>query len=81
MKESVIYQEIEAQGIQKGRLEGKLEGEANLVLRQLNRRIGNLSTKLAKKIQGFSIEQLENLGEALLDFNSQEDLVNWLDSN
>jgi predicted transposase/invertase (TIGR01784 family) len=85
MKESVIYQEIEAQGIQKGKLQGKLEGkqegEANLVLRQLNRRIGNVSTKLAKKIQGFSIEQLENLGEALLDFNSQEDLVNWLDSN
>jgi predicted transposase YdaD len=70
MKESVIYQEIKNQG--------KIEGEALLILRQLNRRLGTVSTKLSQKIQSLSIEQLENLGEALLDFNCEDDLIQWL---
>ncbi|MEA5511920.1 DUF4351 domain-containing protein [Crocosphaera sp. UHCC 0190] len=69
MKESVIYQEIEDQGRQKG--------ETNLILRLLNRRIGEISPQLSQKIQSLSIEQLENLGEALLDFHSTEDLEQW----
>ncbi|GBF79319.1 Rpn family recombination-promoting nuclease/putative transposase [Aphanothece sacrum] len=73
MKESVIYQEIKAEG----REEGKQQGEANLVVRQLNRRIGQISPDLSKQIHRLSIEQLENLGEALLDFKSEEDLKQW----
>ncbi|MDJ0728775.1 MAG: Rpn family recombination-promoting nuclease/putative transposase [Crocosphaera sp.] len=69
MKESVIYQEINA--------EGRQQGEANLILRQLNRRIGEVSPQLCQKIQSLSIEQLENLGEALLDFKSIDDLEQW----
>jgi predicted transposase YdaD len=96
MKESVIYQEIkkegQLEGLQKGRIEGRLEGlkegkqegkqegEANLVLRLLKRRIGVVSAKLSGQIQNLSIEQLENLGEAILDFNSEEDLVRWLEN-
>jgi hypothetical protein len=30
------------------------------------------------RIKGLSIEQLENLGEALLDFSSVADLETWL---
>jgi predicted transposase YdaD len=70
MKESVIYQEIRAEGLQ--------EGEANLVLRQLNRRIGGISPELSAKIRSLSLEHLENLGEALLDFQSRQDLEQWL---
>lgn len=77
MKESVIYQEIEAQGKQKGRQE---EG-VNLILRQLNRRIGGISIQFSQRIQRLSVEQLENLGEALLDFSSAEDLEQWLKSS
>ncbi|MGK7940750.1 MAG: Rpn family recombination-promoting nuclease/putative transposase [Crocosphaera sp.] len=73
MKESVIYQEIKSEG----REEGRREGETNLLLRQLNRRIGDISSELSQKIQSLSIEQLENLGEALLDFQSKEDLEQW----
>lgn len=69
MKESVIYQEIEAQGKQKG--------EANLVIRQLKRRTGQIPADLLTEIRGLSIEQLENLGEALLDFHTEEDLQQW----
>jgi predicted transposase YdaD len=72
MKESVIYQEIKG--------EGRQEGEANLVLRQLNRRIGGISAELSANIQSLSLENLENLGEALLDFQSVEDLEQWLEN-
>ena len=72
MQESIIYQEIKAEGLQ--------EGEAKLVLRQLNRRIGSISSKLSRKIQSLSVEQLENLGEDLLDFESRQDLEQWLEN-
>jgi predicted transposase/invertase (TIGR01784 family) len=96
MKESVIYQKIkkegQLEGLQKGRQEGKQEGikegrqegikegEINLVLRLLKRRIGVVSAKLSQQIQNLSIDKLENLGEALLDFNSEDDLVRWLEN-
>ena len=70
MRESVIYQEIRA--------EGKQEGEASLVLRLLRKRFGQVAQDLEKRIEGLSIEELEDLGEALLDFATEADLVNWL---
>ncbi|REJ52100.1 MAG: DUF4351 domain-containing protein [Microcystis wesenbergii TW10] len=76
MKESVIYQEIWSEGLQ----EGRQEGEANLVLRQLNRRIGDISPELLPNIRSLDLEQLENLGEALLDFQSPQDLEQWLEN-
>ncbi|NCS79612.1 MAG: DUF4351 domain-containing protein, partial [Microcystis aeruginosa K13-07] len=84
MKESVIYQEIWSEGLQEGlqegRQEGRQEGEANLVLRQLNRRIGDISPELLPNIRSLDLEQLENLGEALLDFQSPQDLEQWLEN-
>lgn len=81
MKESVIYQEIIAKGLaegrEEGREEGRKEGESNLILKLLHRRIGLIRPDIAEKIRQLSIEQLENLGIALLDFNSEADLVNW----
>ena len=70
MKESVIYQEIIA--------EGRQEGEAFLVLRLLRKRIGQISLDLENRIQSLGVEELEDLGEALLDFESRDDLLAWL---
>ena len=58
----------------------KQEGEQRLIIRQLNRRIGEIESSLIQRVQTLSIEQLEELGEALLDFTSIEDLENWLQS-
>lgn len=66
LKQTKFYQEAFA------------EGEANLVLRLLHRRIGEIPQNVTERIRKLSAEQLEELGEALLDFESQEDLVNWL---
>ena len=58
----------------------KQEGEQRLIIRQLNRRIGEIESSLIQRVQTLSIEQLEELGEALLDFTSIGDLENWLQS-
>ncbi len=81
MQESVIYQDIIQRGEQIGEQRGKQKGEATLILRLLTRRFGETSTELEQKIQTLSTTQLEDLGEALLDFSSQNDLTTWLENN
>jgi predicted transposase YdaD len=61
-----------------GKEEGRQEGEASLVLRQLVRRFGEIPQNLAQHIRELPIDDVEALGEALLDFQSLSDLVNWL---
>jgi predicted transposase YdaD len=81
MRESVIYQDIVAQATAKGKAEGIQEGEASLVLRQLKRRIGEVDSELEVRIRSLSVAQLEDLGEALLEFASISDLLAWLESH
>jgi predicted transposase YdaD len=68
--QSRFYQEIIEQGLQ--------EGEANLVIRQLRRRLGELPESQCSQIKSFPVSQLESLGEALLDFQGIDDLDDWL---
>jgi predicted transposase/invertase (TIGR01784 family) len=85
VRESVIYQEIvekaTAKGKAEGRAEGIHEGEASLVVRQLRHRIGEVDSALEARVRSLSVEQLEALGEALLDFSSSNELVAWLSSH
>jgi predicted transposase YdaD len=75
LKETRVYREIKQEGREEGR-----EAEArSLVFRLLTRRVGELSQEVRSRIETLSLEQLENLGEALLDFNSMTDLQTWLD--
>jgi hypothetical protein len=82
MRLEPLYQrnreQAKEEGRQEGKQEGKQEGEKNLILRLLHRRIGEIDSLLIERITGLSIEQLENLGEALLDFSSVADLEGWL---
>jgi predicted transposase YdaD len=68
-------------GHQAGRQEGRQEGERLLILRQLVRRVGVLPAGVQLKVESLSLEQLETLGEALLDFTSMADLEGWLQSH
>ncbi|MBD0390047.1 MAG: DUF4351 domain-containing protein [Nostoc sp. C3-bin3] len=70
MRLEPLYQRDKEQAIQ--------SGEQRLVIRLLNRRIGEIDTLLVEQIKSLSLEQLENLGEALLDFSSVGDLETWL---
>lgn len=76
MRESVIYQEILAEGEQRGE-----QRERSLIIRQLTRRVGELPQEVRERIETLSIEQLENLGEALLDFQAIADLETWFSTS
>ena len=75
MRESVIYQEI----VQESEQRGELKQAQSLILRLLNRRVGNLSLELETQVKDLPLVRLEELGEALLDFSQMSDLVTWLD--
>jgi predicted transposase YdaD len=72
---------VERLGIEQGIEQGMQRGEATLVLRLLNRRLGQVTTSVEKQIRQLSVEQLEDLGEALLDFENEADLLHWLSQN
>jgi hypothetical protein len=48
-------------------------------VRQLNRRLGAVEPQSLDRIRDLSLPQLEELGEALLDFSQVSDLTAWLD--
>ena len=60
---------------------GQQEQAQTLVLRQLQKRMGELPEEIIEEIKTLSVEKLEELGEALLDFFDMEDLLRWLRAN
>jgi predicted transposase YdaD len=70
IKQTRVYQEAKQ--------EGRQEGEARLVLRLLSKRFGEIDDRRIQVINNLTLEQLDNLGEALLDFGELADLDNWL---
>ena len=69
------------EGRQEGEAQGRALGEANVTLRQLNRRCGPLSDATTARIQALPLQQLESLAEALLDFSGPTDLAAWLNGH
>ena len=87
MEESVTYQDIIQKGVQKGLQQGiqqgldrgKQEEAVLIVMRLLTLRLGLIDPVLQQRIEGLSITRLEELSEALLDFETATDLAVWLD--
>ena len=63
---------------EKGLVRGRKEEGATIVLRQLHRKFKQLSSEVEAQIQSLEVEQLEELSEALLEFESLDDLNAWL---
>ena len=94
-EETRVYREIKAeaeqkglaqgleQGLEQGRQEGRREGRqeeaADLILRILTKRFETLPDSVRNDVSALTVENLEALGEALLDFNSLSDLSYWLE--
>jgi predicted transposase YdaD len=76
LKETRVYREIK----EEGQLEGRQEEAANLVLRLLTKRFGELPGEKRSQISNLPLTVLEDLSEALLDFTSLADLQSWLES-
>ena len=71
--------EIVTSWMEKGMERGRETEAESLVIRLLKRRLGGeLAENLETQIHNLSLEQMEALGEALLDFQSEADLINWL---
>lgn len=60
---------------------GRNEGEKSLVVRMLTRKLGTLDPNSIDTINNLDLEAIESLGDALLDFNSIDDLTAWLDKS
>jgi predicted transposase/invertase (TIGR01784 family) len=84
MRESVIYQEIVEEGLreglQKGLQQGLQQEALTMVMRLLTRLLGKVDVRTRRRIEKLSLSQLEDLGEALLDFREKSDLTRWLNS-
>jgi hypothetical protein len=80
MRLAPLYQQDRELAKQEGLQEG-LQKEKRLIIRLLNRRIGEIDSLLIQKVQELTVEKLEELGETLLDFTSVTDLETWLEHN
>ena len=60
---------------------GYKRGELSTILRLLKKLLGELSQQNYTAIESLTLEQLDALCEALLDFTSTDDLVRWLQQN
>jgi len=69
------------QGREEGREEGIKTGQIALIVRLLERRVGAVTPEVQSQIGELSIAKLENLGEALLNFNEISDLAAWLQTH
>jgi predicted transposase/invertase (TIGR01784 family) len=86
LRQTRVYQETLAEGIQLGKEEGiqlgkqqgRQEEATNLLLRLIRRKFGEPDRELTTKIANLTLEQLESLGEELLDFQTIDDLKHWL---
>ena len=52
-----------------------------MLLRLLTRRCGELSESNRQEVRQPSLQQSQELGDALLDFATQYDLTNWLENH
>ncbi|HLP87940.1 MAG TPA: DUF4351 domain-containing protein [Nostocaceae cyanobacterium] len=74
LQETRLYQDIK----EEGRREGMRKGVRKIILRQLTKRFGEIPEEIKSQIEKLSLEQLENLGEGVLDLMILDDLVSEL---
>ncbi|MEW6350771.1 MAG: Rpn family recombination-promoting nuclease/putative transposase [Thermodesulfobacteriota bacterium] len=65
-------------GIEKGIEKGMKEGAASVTVRLLSRKFGSLDAALEERVRELSLQELEQLGEELLDFPDESALRKWL---
>ena len=78
LEDSSVYQLIKRKGLEEGLDQGRRQEALDLLGRLLLRRCGPLTSSQQEAIAALPLETLEQLGEALLDFNGVDDLNRWL---
>jgi flagellar biosynthesis/type III secretory pathway protein FliH len=65
-------------GIEQGIEMGEQQASLKMVRQVLLRRVGAIDPEVDRHLQSLSVEQLEALHDAALDFTALSDLLNWL---
>lgn len=65
-------------GIKLAHQEGKKEERITLILRIINRKIGEIAPEIKAQIERLSFDDLDILADDVLEFDSLENLTNWL---
>ncbi len=73
LKKTRVYQEIKEEVQEEAR-----EATANIMIRLLTKRLGEIPQEARSSVAGLPMNMLAELGEALLDFTSVADLQAWL---
>ena len=83
LKQTRFYQDVFAEGQQEGRHEGKQEECIKLIVRLIRHKLGICpqSENALQQLPNYSIDSLEELAEALLNFQEASDLTKWLDEH
>ncbi len=69
------------QGLRRGLRRGRRQEALELVLKQLARRIGSISAGEEKSVRMLPLAKIEEVGVALLGFQTRGDLARWLKEN
>ena len=81
-EEAAKMMEITTSWQEKGRIEGKregiVEGQADLLIRQLKKKFTNLPADMETRVRGLSAEKLQQLAEAIFDLETLEDVKAFL---
>ncbi len=61
--------------------EGAQKATINLTLKMADKRFGTLTDALRQRISALPTDKVEAMGLALFDFETQDELIQWLDAN
>jgi len=81
LRKREVFLEDQRGFIVKAKQEGRVEEGIRWTLRLLERQFGSIPPAIINQIQNLSVEELEDLGDAILDFNDLEELSAWLQDN
>lgn len=77
-KEAELIMQLTTPWHEKGRIEGKIEGKVEIVLRLLKKRFGEVPEDIEKGVKSLAADRLGEVGEALFDINTLDDLRKML---
>ncbi|MCC3417208.1 MAG: Rpn family recombination-promoting nuclease/putative transposase [Microcoleus sp. PH2017_29_MFU_D_A] len=78
LEAQVFYLQDQQRSIEEALETGAQRGQINTVIRLLERKLETLDESIKSRIAQLSSDRIDTLTEAVLDFNSAEDLVSWL---
>lgn len=77
-KEAEKMMEITTSWERKGRVEGRVEGQADLLIRLLKKKFTNVPTEIENQVKALPAEKLQQLAEAIFDLETFEDVKAFL---